>query len=808
MSGQESQSSPGASRLGLTKLYEKTLEKLHALLEGDACNWSEADEIQIDDLLVKLCVWSVELDVESGSLDWLQDHRVKEASVVMSSLELVRSSIAEIGSLISSEHDTRELKEALKQLSLNVGNICELSSALEISIGLGQNQGPICEVKQHMNDWSRQSTVTEPSSVGDVTSLEDSFGDLQLLLEQPLPPDHDTQAARKSDSPDLLSLLSESQRHDTRGEPFWPEELLKRTMSKDRVLESLDPRAKEYIHHILPPADMTPGLSGQGRMKIYALLTLMERAEQIVEFIEEGLRDQDLPLRFDNKDFFCNGEVVNCFQNWRLFEKAYFEKQQWGFVTPFFQLGPDHSPKHYELDVRTVIPWVHDGTDSALGIPGRSYGGFGDVSRIIIDPDSHALWEPLVELGFDETFFALKATHKRSNDDSFNKELEMLKRFSGRTHEHLVTLLASISHNERQYFLFPYAECNISQFWVMVHPDPPPAEVEEEKWLAKQLLGLVGALRTIHNPDPQGQEEPMYGRHGDIKPENILCYRSTRDPRGVLVLTDFGLSSLDSENSRSNVPNARLEGMTLTYRPPESDMIGSQISRAYDIWGLGCVFLQFVTWFLGGGEFVREFEEQRLTPERTANWMSDIFFHASPVEGEDNYSFSVKPEVTKWIHKLREHPNCTQFIRGVLLLVETKMLVVITDEVKRASSAQLHEKFDKMYRQCVEGTMNKSNDSFLSPFPKQHEGIQALTGLEGKGQGVGDTPGPHDSTPLEQSMDTTGSPGIKEAQKAIAKLRPRNEFGFLRGRLSGHRPGELSLSHLSGTFSPRMSSAA
>jgi hypothetical protein len=37
------------------------------------------------------------------------------------------------------------------------------------------------------------------------------------------------------------------------------------------------------------------------------------------------------------------------------------------------------------------------------------------------------------------------------------------------------------------------------------------------------------------------------------------------------------------------------------------------VSRSFDIWSLGCVYLEFVTWFLGGPELGHEFTQLRKT---------------------------------------------------------------------------------------------------------------------------------------------------------------------------------------------------
>ncbi|KAJ4318653.1 hypothetical protein N0V84_006741 [Fusarium piperis] len=574
--------------LRLKEAYEKTLEELGLLLDGNNHTWSQTNELRLDDLLVQLCVWGEELDAESGTLDWLQEERAKEAAVVRSNLDLVRSSITKINSVVSSQYKPEKLEESLEQLNLSARNLCGLSSALQITVGLGQNKGPEPAVKKYISDWSQKSSAAKPNIGEETKFLEESLGELQPLPKQ-------SHGEEEIKPPDLLSILLECQRHGSRGEPFWPEGLLNRIMSTHGVLKSLHPSAEGYSSHIVPDECV----------KIYALLTLMKRAEKLVDFVKEGLQDQDLPLEYNGNDFWRHGKPLNCFQGWGHSEKEDFDHKQWGFVTPFLQLGPDHSLQHYELDIRTIIPW------------------------------------------------------------------------------------------------------------------PPPMEAEEERWFAKQLFGLVGAVDTIHNPKPRAQEAPMVGYHGNIDPSNILCFRSARDPRGLLVLAGFGLSSLERESSRSDVPILLLGPPS--YEAPEVELEGGQISPAYDIWGLGCVFLEFVTWFLGGRELLREFHTQRTTTHGLA------FHHP-------------RNAFYDWIRKLRDHQNCTELIRKVLLLIETKMLVVITKGTRRASSTELRQKFDQAYRKCLKGAMDKSDDPFFSPLSELSKAASASAGIESTSQDTSGTP--------------------------------------------------------------------
>jgi serine/threonine protein kinase len=161
--------------------------------------------------------------------------------------------------------------------------------------------------------------------------------------------------------------------------------------------------------------------------------------------------------------------------------------------------------------------------------------------------------------------------------------------------------------------------------------------------MSAQIVGLAGALDTIHNP-PDAPHGP-YGRHGDIKPENILWFLSEEHPRGFFVITDFGLSSINSEFSRSNIRNRDI-AFSPRYRPPENDMDGGLVSRSYDIWTLGCLYLEMACWMLGGIKEIEQFELARMSPSSTGFTVSTFFdirlSEGSKSEGNNVDVFMVK----------------------------------------------------------------------------------------------------------------------------------------------------------------------
>jgi len=226
----------------------------------------------------------------------------------------------------------------------------------------------------------------------------------------------------------------------------------------------------------------------------------------------------------------------------------------------------------------------------------------------------------------------------------------MLKRFGGRR-PNIVTLLATIACKEsgnieqQYYLLFPWAESDLLGFWQRF--GKPIRAHESFNWISDQCYGIIDAIDFIHDPkEPNSDGQRLYGRHGDIKPDNVLWFK--RDRMGILVLSDLGLTDVHREVSRSNLPGMSIP-VTPNYRPPECDMEGplGHISRSFDIWTLGCLFLEFVVWILCGWEGRKNFDSERYSPYINGIH-TNVYFDVMRLANETNkYVFKVKDKVVE-----------------------------------------------------------------------------------------------------------------------------------------------------------------
>ncbi|KAL8408395.1 hypothetical protein RB594_006999 [Gaeumannomyces avenae] len=258
---------------------------------------------------------------------------------------------------------------------------------------------------------------------------------------------------------------------------------------------------------------------------------------------------------------------------------------------------------------------------------------------------------------------------------------------SGSPNSHIVQLLASFQHGNRYHFLFPWAEGDLSALWRR-NPSPPH-DARFARWVGAQAQGLSEALVAIHNSSAApkyGDHEDMAaprGLHGDLKPENILFFSSYADGsiNGTLAIADFGscvARRLIPPTSGRNLSSQHIFGFTPAYRAPELDTSSTRPPEpSADIWSLGCVLLELLTWANFG-----KLGLDRLTSARVSacsdGSADPAFFERAGTENEAGGSLEtcrLKPAVVQIVQELYQssfHPFWDEFLGIVTqhLLIE------------------------------------------------------------------------------------------------------------------------------------------
>lgn len=534
---------------------------------------------------------------------------------------------------------------------------------------------------------------------------------------------------KNEDNKSLEDLLyDKGVRHFKDGQ-YWPKTILDRIMTYERVLVQL----KLDLSSLTSSEDISELANNIITYcpRVFAILVMCSRGKDIGKFMKYGLIDSRLPLISQEKRclLFWNTSAqppvpCNIFDEckWSSFERRGFDTMQHQLDPVFLHMPSDRKVGRRMLKNEQILPF-----ESRIDEQDKR-GGFGVVKRVRIDPYSHDFKDILRSIKTDDEF-AWKELRRdntkvslEAHEADFKKEIENLRKFNGFEHPHLVTLLAAWTqegepgHDACHNLLFPMARYDLDLYW----DDDPNPNIQDRgtaQWISGQVRGLISAVQSIHYPRsnqllPPGHRDEKFGRHGDLKPQNILFFDSLENDRGIWVIADLGLTAFNSSFSRSNFPNTELI-CTPKYKSPECDCEGGTISRSYDIWTLGCVLLELVIWALMGGKKRKEFLTELWAPYLTGS-QSDKFFDIKLSENRKGYVVLVKPQVNDWIALLHRSENCTEYFHELLDLIEQKMLITLAAEPKRVriDSTILLKKIDSMHKQVM------GHDSKYALYPQ------------------------------------------------------------------------------------------
>ncbi|KAJ4111441.1 hypothetical protein NW768_011794 [Fusarium equiseti] len=466
----------------------------------------------------------------------------------------------------------------------------------------------------------------------------------------------------------IYGAIKPSPEFDDTPEAFVPECDLKRILTRDTVQLVLD-----RIHHRYPDKPRVTldaifnDTIGTGRLKILATLIYIERTKTLHEFVTSNVWDHDLPLR-KSSEFF---------NDWKGPWSRVFVEQQHLFLP---QVIDFECMEHKKFVDSIRMPFLNPLVDP-------KEGAHGAVSKVRIHQD-YQRWGGRTRC---KDYYAVKLF--KADAATFQQERDALVHFSHPYpgHESLIQLLYSYELRSKKYLIFPCAEWDLEYHWANHEADP--TSQADLIWMLQECSGIASGLSKVHNhtswkKGAQGSGSRNKGRHGDIKPKNILLFRDEQTSPGHLVVADFTLmrfhSSVDADYTR-----IRNVGYSRTYRPPEMDAGGgTKVSQKYDIWTLGCVFLEFITWHLLGSDAVRPSKEGCgrgfVAPDRQVREdfgtsrqrddntvvRHDKFFNTR----NDNHPI-VKSSVLKWIDYLRDHERCSQALMDFLKLIQEDMLI-------------------------------------------------------------------------------------------------------------------------------------
>ncbi|KAI1451859.1 hypothetical protein F4805DRAFT_463366 [Annulohypoxylon moriforme] len=485
-----------------------------------------------------------------------------------------------------------------------------------------------------------------------------------------------------------------------RAMPTLPESVLDNYTTEIFARHNTDQEHPPPRHMKAPPSWQSD--STRQLIKTFVVLVLLDRVESIPSFIYGGFTDSLLPIDHslfsnENTSHGLFSPIGRIFDNWTPTGIKLFMEMQWIVLSPFLgNVKGDVSL--YNFSAQTVLP-IFD--NDGITKPATNLGGYSIVRRVKI----HS-WHHSFQHGQDEPSFALKRLHSPHIKD-FRREVIALRRFVISPNLHIIKLLAAFRHGTSFYLLFPWAEGGNLRSFCKENPNPV-IHGSFLVWIVEQCLGIATALHQIHHGhytevtnagNSSGPTDiSYYGLHGDIKPANILLFEDGLNGENpIWVLSDFGLGGLHHK-TETKVGN-RPTGFSPTYRAPELDIKGT-VDSAYDIWSLGCVFLEIAVWLLRGWDGVESFALSRVSTGelvKKAGWMNDEFFEVLPPQPLGAAKARLKSSVNECFSSNRYfHPRIDDFLD----LIHDDLLDVNWET--RINGSFLSEKLECLRGKCLE----------------------------------------------------------------------------------------------------------
>ncbi|CEL08486.1 hypothetical protein ASPCAL11635 [Aspergillus calidoustus] len=387
---------------------------------------------------------------------------------------------------------------------------------------------------------------------------------------------------------EIKEIVNRCRRWNFAGQSFVSQRMLVDQMTSDVIGRALR-ETKLELYHV---RDIT-NIILNGGQRTFAILVLIGEVASILEFIktdnfQAAELDSQLPWERDALRELLGRES---------YIPSQFCNQQPEFTAPVF------SGNSIQRVLRTpiIFPFL------TCGSPRE--GGFGAVYKVTI-PREHQTFAASYQIIGNNP---LPTTHvytlarkeiarsSASRKEDYALELRNLCILKMVHHTHIVQLLGSYTHDNKDNFLFPWVEKSLESML----SEECPSDLRSEYTMTYALCGLSSALSLVHN-FRDGDFEAI-GCHHDLKPSNILVDETK------FLLSDFGLSRFKeaSEGSATRFRTTRGDYVAPECQDLDYPYTNHDIHRSADIWALGCIMLELLVYLEDGHEGRRLFRERR-----------------------------------------------------------------------------------------------------------------------------------------------------------------------------------------------------
>ncbi|KAK0648663.1 hypothetical protein B0T16DRAFT_456125 [Cercophora newfieldiana] len=488
--------------------------------------------------------------------------------------------------------------------------------------------------------------------------------------------DSESQEKREENLSDRIAARLERSTYD--GKDFLPDDCIDELVTIDAVREHLEcpPTKKKQEDQILD--FIFDKQHGAKKLFVIALLCDipskdLDLAKAMLLFRKVGVHDGDLPIKPDE----C-AAITDSRSPWNPVKIRIFDERQWAVLAPVFT---DQNTK-LRLEPGHIFPIVGD-------IRGGEEGAFGEVVQVTIH-EQH--WSrPILKYDKTRADIAIKKLKKSGGNTTDRGKLDQLQKEWDREvaahvamrqaqHKNIIEFITAVERGHDRFLLFRWAEeGTLRQFWE-VNPRPV-LTTTLIKDAVLQIIGLADALHKLHTGHYGSYRAGGESfRHGDLKPDNILCV-TIKPPQENCVnvpelkISDMGLAKHHNVATELRPPTS-MRYTTTIYEPPEVMALGPQQgrSRRYDMWSLGCIILETIIWLLYGNRNLETFNA-KIVDERgqKCHW----FEFRDKKDGPRGQA-TVHQHVQDTMRTLCADQECGPHtaMRDLLDIVQTKLLVV------------------------------------------------------------------------------------------------------------------------------------
>ncbi|KAI1122255.1 kinase-like protein [Nemania abortiva] len=447
--------------------------------------------------------------------------------------------------------------------------------------------------------------------------------------------------------------------------------------------------------------------------KSFAILGLCEKQAVIWDLLNEGLTDEDLPLsKFEGRGLPITSNILvsrkgKKFESFSKLENIAVEnflEKQWLALAPIFSTPG----QHISLDRKNPLPFL-----DIKYIPTRSrstvYKGMLHAAHVMPQVENHVQ-------------IAIKCY---TNAQEFKRENENLEKIQNLKHKHLIRHIATVRQGDLFYAILPWASGgSLSDFWGKYPDALRTRETVLFLWCFQQMLGLIDALVVLHE---------INCRHGDLKPDNILRFEASDDSPaqhnqyGTLVITDVGVSRVHYETTGHRFDPTTTKATTQYYEAPEVETnMEKPRSRRYDMWSVGCVFMEFIIWLLYGERAIGNFRESRRRDDNSIPHNGAYYKRTGK-----GVTAEVHPVVSRGFDALTKDPRCVKDtgLRDLVDLIANDLIVI--DPQRRLEAKELREKFNDIVIRAEE------NPEYLLRMTEPPPSVPNVFLLGGQGDSYG-----------------------------------------------------------------------